>query len=432
MQVLRRIDRGGFGFVDEVILDNGTPGARKCFDPQLVDPNDRSQLRRRFEREVRIQSAIAHPNIIPVLGASLADEPPWFTMPLASMSLEHKIASDHAAAQFDSSPWPDILSAVEELHRLGYVHRDLKPANILCVGGVWMVSDFGLILPTKRETTVLTRSGSAYGSRNYAAPEQAVDFRHTPEQADIYAIGCVLHDATDASPYRIPFAQIRASGPYAPLLEKCTEIDPRRRFPTVASLRAALFDLWAAAAAPSAGSDEGELLALVLATPASAELWRRLLNYLENQDLSVRNILLRSINAEHIVALHGVDDVLFARLLDLLCTWASGTSFEFSYCDVLGDRLLEAYRIANIRIRCQIVLATLELAVSHNRWHVMSHAGAMLGSTADNGLVDRILIEVTLDARLESQLRDIEKIIHWRRNNWHERIAVFLNSREAA
>jgi hypothetical protein len=197
-------------------------------------------------------------------------------------------------------------------------------------------------------------------------------------------------------------------------------------------LRAALYDRWSAAEAPSASSTAGELLSLVLATPTASENWRRFLSHLENQDTWSRDRLLRSINADHIVALHSVDEVLFSRLLDLMCQWASGTSFEFEYCDVVGDRLLEAYRIANIRIRCQIVLAALDLAISHNRWHVMRRAGAMLSSTADNGLVDRILIEIGLNPNIGEELRTIERLIAWRRSDWHERIAQFLNTQDGA
>jgi serine/threonine protein kinase len=139
MRTVRRIDRGGFGYVDEIELTNGSRAARKCFDPLVADPAERNALRRRFEREVRIQTAIHHPNIMPVLEAGLDVDPPWFTMPLASGSLEHKIRADHTLGAFDPMPWPNVLGAVEELHRLGYVHRHLKPANILLVNGTWVV-----------------------------------------------------------------------------------------------------------------------------------------------------------------------------------------------------------------------------------------------------------------------------------------------------
>ena len=222
MRVIRRIDRGGFGFVDEVIDDRGQHLARRSFDPQGLPAQDHEKLQRRFAREVRIQSQIRHPNIMPIIEHDLEVQPPWFTMPLATESFLSKIERDRAQGTFDTNPWQDILAAAEELHRLGYVHRDLKPANILLVDAVWVLSDFGLVLPTARETTVLTSSRSAYGSHYYAAPEQAQDFRNTPEQADIFALGCILHDAVAPDPSRIPFAQIRVDGPYGPVLEKCT------------------------------------------------------------------------------------------------------------------------------------------------------------------------------------------------------------------
>jgi hypothetical protein len=326
--------------------------------------------------------------------------------------------------------WQDILAAVEELHRLGYVHRDLKPANGLRVEDKWVLADFGLVLPLARDTTMLTSSRSAYGSHYYAAPEQARDFRHTPEQADIFALGCILHDAVDPTLNRVPFTQIRFGGPYGPILEKCTEFDPRRRFPTIAALRAALFDVWQASQSEPPIPADANVLDRVVGDPGSVDAWRALISHAEGLPGVERHMLLMSINADLLVRLNGADDALFGRLMDLVCEWAQSTGFEWNYCDVVGDRLLEAYRVSPVRVRCQIVLATLELAVSHNRWHVMNQAGSMLGQAADTGLVDRILIEVNLDSRLETKLRRVEGVVHWSRDRWHARIAAYLDTRD--
>src|SRR5713226_5350311 len=243
MREVRLINRGGFGVVHEVEDDEGRHLARKSFDPPTSDQDEREKLRKRFVREVRIQSQIRHPNIMPIIEFDLEASPPWFTMPLAGQSFEQKICADRIHGTVDAAAWQDILAAVEELHRLGYVHRDLKPANVLLVENTWVLADFGLILPMARDTTILTSSRSAYGSHYYAAPEQACDFRNTPEQADIFALGCILHDGVEPGAVRVPFAQIRVGGVYGPILEKCTEADPKRRFPTIAALRSALFDL---------------------------------------------------------------------------------------------------------------------------------------------------------------------------------------------
>jgi len=430
MRLIRRIDRGGFGYVEEVETPAGQRLARKFFDPNTKDPGELMTLERRFQREVRIQSALSHPNIMPVMGSALDVSPPWFTMPLASSSFATKLKEDHRGRNFDTAPWPDILAAVEELHRLGYVHRDLKPANILLVESKWVISDFGLILPTMRDTTVLTGSGSAYGSQNYAAPEQATDFRNTPEQADIYALGCILHDAIESAPVRIPFAQIRGTGLYGPVLEKCTEVDYKRRFPSIAALRAALFDLWRTSSFPAPSANDAAILDQLLASPDIPDIWRRFLQHVEGLALGDRDPVLRAMNSEMILKLHTLDDVLFSRLIGLLCPWAAGTSFDWAYTDVVGDRLLDAYKVASVRLRCEIVLCALQMAVRHNRWHVMEQVGGMLGVTADDGLIDRLLIEMSLDSEIERRLRAVERIIHWPRRSWHERIREHLKAKD--
>jgi eukaryotic-like serine/threonine-protein kinase len=282
MREIRLINRGGFGVVHEVEDDAGRRLARKSFDPPTSDRDEREKLRKRFAREVRIQSQIRHPNIMPIIEFDLEASPPWFTMPLASHSFEQKIDADHIQGTMDTAAWQDILAAVEELHRLGYVHRDLKPANVLLVENRWVLADFGLILPMARDTTILTSSRSAYGSHHYAAPEQARDFRNTPEQADIFALGCILHDTVDRTPTRVPFTQIRVSGVYGPILEKCTESEPRRRFPNIAALRSALFDLWRTSQFEAPVPGDADLLEAVLNPVPAAHSQIRLIRRLNS------------------------------------------------------------------------------------------------------------------------------------------------------
>jgi hypothetical protein len=213
-------------------------------------------------------------------------------------------------------------------------------------------------------------------------------------------------------------------------LEKCTEVDPRRRFPSIAALRAALFELWRTAEFTAPSSDAESLLESIQHNPASADIWRELINHLDGRATEEQAPVLHAINADLLVALQGVDELLFGRLLEFLCNWASGSAFEWNYCDVVGDRLLEAYRVSPVRLKVPIVLAALELSVSHNRWHVMKQVGAMLSPAADNGLVDRFLIEMSLERGIERGLRTIERIVHWSRDRWHERIAACLSSND--
>jgi hypothetical protein len=259
------------------------------------------------------------------------------------------------------------------------------------------------------------------------APEQLQDFRNAPTVADIFALGCILHDCVDPNSWRrIPYSQIRISGRYGLIIERCTEQEPKQRFPTIAALRAALFDVWRISESPTPDMDTTTLLEAVEANPDSREAWRALIGHIENADLETKNALLKGINSALIISLSGVDEVLMSRLIDLLCDWAAGTNFDFVYCDVVGDRLLDAYKVTPVRMQYKIVLAALDLAVSHNRWHVMDQVGAMLSPAADNGLVDRILIEMNLNPGIETGLRTIERVVYWERNKWHSKIANFL------
>jgi len=61
----------------------------------------------------------------------------------------------------------------------------------------------------------------------------------------------------------------------------------------------------------------------------------------------------------------------------------------------------------------------------------MNQAGAMLGQAADNGLVDRILIEVNLNPAIQEKLFRIEEVVDWKRDRWHGKIADFLTRTES-
>ena len=54
---------------------------------ELTGPSQDLDERKRFIREVQIQSDLAHPNVMPVLDSDLDATPPWFVMPLAKCSL---------------------------------------------------------------------------------------------------------------------------------------------------------------------------------------------------------------------------------------------------------------------------------------------------------------------------------------------------------
>jgi serine/threonine-protein kinase len=170
--------------------------------------------------------------------------------------------------------------ALAEAHALGIVHRDLKPQNLFLAERpngrrVVKVLDFGISKVTdpsiSGDDVELTSDAMVMGSPGYMAPEQAVSSKNVDARADIWALGvCLFRLITGQLPFRggTPFelaAQVlqapapdpRALRPDVPadvcaVVARCLEKDPGRRYPTVASLAAALASCAAQASVPDA------------------------------------------------------------------------------------------------------------------------------------------------------------------------------------
>jgi serine/threonine protein kinase/tetratricopeptide (TPR) repeat protein len=86
---------------------------------------------------------------------------------------------------------PQLLTALDFLHRRGIVHRDLKPDNIL-IGpdGTVTLLDFG-IMARKGNNPLDERR--VVGTIGYMAPEQIKGERATPA-ADLYSLGAMLFE----------------------------------------------------------------------------------------------------------------------------------------------------------------------------------------------------------------------------------------------
>jgi len=215
--VLARLGAGGVGVVyqgRQVQLDR-LVAIKMLQQSAAASP----EWRRRFEREARALSALAHPNIVTVTDYGIDRDVPYLVMEL----LEGKTLADLInEGPVSSARALDIvcqtLRGLAFAHRQGIVHRDLKPANIFLQAlpdhaDHVRLLDFGTakFLEGASSTSLaenLSRVGAVFGTPAYMAPEQARAER-VDTRADIYATGAILFQLLAG---RLPFVAATPEG----------------------------------------------------------------------------------------------------------------------------------------------------------------------------------------------------------------------------
>lgn len=128
-----------------------------------------------------------------------------------------------------------ICSTLQALHQADppIIHRDIKPGNIIITpDGVAKLLDMNAAKQITGNRSCDTR---VLGTVGYAAPEQ-YGFQQSSVQTDIYAMGVLLNVMVTGD---FP-AHRRADGRLAAVIQRCIELSPKDRFPTVADLAHAL------------------------------------------------------------------------------------------------------------------------------------------------------------------------------------------------
>ncbi|KHL95402.1 protein kinase [Paenibacillus sp. IHB B 3415] len=153
----------------------------------------------RFKREVRLLTEeLKHKNIVEVSKIHVEGSLFWFTMPLASFTLEKWLKDNRdASVEKRMEIFKQIISGVKYLHEREKYHRDLAPNNILLYetdrGLEVKISDFGLAKDIKSESFLTGLSKRGYGQIDFTDPQQRDNLADSTHLSDIYSLGAILY-----------------------------------------------------------------------------------------------------------------------------------------------------------------------------------------------------------------------------------------------
>lgn len=206
-RLVRKLGQGGMGTVFEAEhLQIGRRFAVKFLKGEL---GERSELRKRFQREARIAGSLVAENLVAVTDYGETDQQlPFIVMELLrgedlreTLRRERSLSLDQAVDVVRQA-----CRALVPAHDEGIVHRDLKPKNLFVTqhadGTDFIkVLDFGVArAPDTFGSGVSTRTGAIVGTFRYMPPEQIRGDTELDQRADVYSLGAILYELLAGAP----------------------------------------------------------------------------------------------------------------------------------------------------------------------------------------------------------------------------------------
>ena len=162
-----------------------------------------------FQREIRAQAQLDHPNLVRVSYADYEGETYFFVTEYVPGTDLRKLVRRNGPLPYSTAA-TIIAQAAEGLHyahRRGLVHRDVKPGNLLVTpDGRTKITDLGLAWFLMEELDSTQPAGakpkSLVGTADYLAPESIRRPDKILPVSDVYALGCTLYYAVTG---KVPF-----------------------------------------------------------------------------------------------------------------------------------------------------------------------------------------------------------------------------------
>jgi eukaryotic-like serine/threonine-protein kinase len=147
-------------------------------------------------REAWVGSKVSHPNLLPVLSASVQEPPFYIVSPKLDGVTLAQVIADRQSLPIPLALWiarqtADGLIALFEA--AGVIHGDVKPANIVVAPtGHTTLIDFGFVQTPAEASHWATRPLA--GTLAYIAPELLTSTLAAGPRSDIYSLGVTLYE----------------------------------------------------------------------------------------------------------------------------------------------------------------------------------------------------------------------------------------------
>ncbi len=212
-ELIGHLDQGGMG---EVLLAVDQPLARQVAVKRLHARLEHNlEQRARFTREVRIQSRLNHPGVVPLFEAGSNQGLPYFAMKrvrgrvLSEILASCRLGDEASLKRFDQfrllRDFSRLAWTVAFAHSQGVVHRDIKPSNVMLgdYGEVYLLDwgvaserrgDISFVAPVDGAPAELTDPRHALGTPAYMSPEHTRGGADLQPSSDVFALGAILFE----------------------------------------------------------------------------------------------------------------------------------------------------------------------------------------------------------------------------------------------
>ena len=255
---VQRLGRGGMGEVWKVReKKTGKYFALKTMLPQMAINEQAKTL---FLREAKVSEQLDHKNVVRTYKSGCANGVFYILMDLCeggsvdSLMAKHggKLCLEQATlitlqvldgleyvhnVKVDVDIKKGLFNSTKEVEAYGLVHRDFKPGNIFLADNtdypVAKVADFGMAKAFETAgMSKVTKDGSAMGTPQFMPRQQAVNFRYSEPDVDVWAAAASYYNMLtgqfprDFAPGKNP-CMVLMTGSIVPIRQRDHSIPPK-------------------------------------------------------------------------------------------------------------------------------------------------------------------------------------------------------------